>query len=94
MARGLEGFFVTIFRFEDGRFLNPRPRQVRGQAKRFVHLAVSVQGAPGVVRAACIVGGPQRVRVGGVEMGLDALRRLLQGLPVDDLIDFEKQDVV
>jgi nicotinamide-nucleotide amidase len=30
------------------------------------------------------------VRLGAVEMGLDCLRRCLQGLPVSERIDFEK----
>jgi nicotinamide-nucleotide amidase len=30
------------------------------------------------------------VRLGAVEMGLDCLRRYLQGLPVAERIDFEK----
>jgi nicotinamide-nucleotide amidase len=30
------------------------------------------------------------VRLGAVELGLDCLRRYLQGLPVSERIDFEK----
>ena len=37
-----------------------------------------------------IVGGREWVRLGAVEMGLDCLRRYLQGLPVYERIDFEK----
>jgi nicotinamide-nucleotide amidase len=41
-------------------------------------------------RRSRIVGGRDWVRLGAVEMGLDCLRRYLQGLPVDERIDFEK----
>ncbi len=41
-------------------------------------------------RRARIVGGREWVRLGAVEMALDCLRRTLQGLPVDERIDFEK----
>jgi len=41
-------------------------------------------------RRSRIVGGRDWVRLGAVEMGLDCLRRYLQGLPVDERIDFER----
>jgi len=41
-------------------------------------------------RRSRILGGRDWVRLGAVEMGLDCLRRHLQGLPVDEKIDFEK----
>jgi nicotinamide-nucleotide amidase len=41
-------------------------------------------------RRSRIVGGRDWVRLGAVEMGLDCLRRYLQGLPVSERIDFEK----
>jgi nicotinamide-nucleotide amidase len=41
-------------------------------------------------RRARILGGRDWVRLGAVEMGLDCLRRFLQGLPVTERIDFEK----
>jgi nicotinamide-nucleotide amidase len=41
-------------------------------------------------RRSRIVGGREWVRLGAVEMGLDCLRRFLQGRPVDERIDFEK----
>jgi nicotinamide-nucleotide amidase len=41
-------------------------------------------------RRSRIVGGREWVRLGAVEMGLDCLRRRLQGLPVYERIDFEK----
>ncbi len=41
-------------------------------------------------RRSRIVGGREWVRLGAVEMALDCLRRHLQGLPVDERIDFEK----
>lgn len=40
-------------------------------------------------RRSRIVGGRDWVRLGAVEMGLDCLRRYLQGLPVSERIDFE-----
>ena len=41
-------------------------------------------------RRSRIVGGRDWVRLGAVEMGLDCLRRYVQGLPVQERIDFEK----
>ncbi|MDB5902540.1 MAG: pncC [Betaproteobacteria bacterium] len=41
-------------------------------------------------RRSRIVGGRDWVRLGAIEMGLDCLRRYLQGLPVYERIDFEK----
>ncbi|HEV8585354.1 MAG TPA: CinA family nicotinamide mononucleotide deamidase-related protein [Methylomirabilota bacterium] len=41
-------------------------------------------------RRSRIVGGREWVRLGAVEMGLDCLRRSLQGLPVWERTDFEK----
>ena len=41
-------------------------------------------------RRSRIVGGRDWVRLGAIEMGLDCLRRYLQGLPVDERIDFER----
>jgi len=41
-------------------------------------------------RRSRIHGGREWVRLGAVEMGLDCLRRYLQGLPVYERIDFEK----
>ena len=41
-------------------------------------------------RRSRVVGGREWVRLGAVEMALDCLRRYLQGLPVDERIDFEK----
>ncbi len=43
-----------------------------------------------VTRRSRILGGRDWVRLGAVEMGLDCLRRHLQGLPVVEKIDFEK----
>ena len=44
-----------------------------------------------VSRQARLLGGREWVRLGAVEMGLDCIRRYLQGLPVDEKIDFEKK---
>lgn len=41
-------------------------------------------------RRSRILGGREWVRLGAVELGLDCLRRFLQGLPVVERIDFEK----
>jgi nicotinamide-nucleotide amidase len=41
-------------------------------------------------RRSRIVGGREWVRLGAVELGMDCLRRHLQGLPVYERIDFEK----
>lgn len=45
-----------------------------------------------VSRRSRLVGGRDWVRLGAVELGLDCLRRYLQGLPVVERIDFEKID--
>ncbi len=42
-------------------------------------------------RRSRILGGREWVRLGAVELALDCLRRHLQGLPVDERIDFEKK---
>jgi nicotinamide-nucleotide amidase len=52
-------------------------------------LAIATEGAV-ASRRSRIVGGREWVRLGAVEMGLDCLRRHLQGLPVVERIDFEK----
>jgi nicotinamide-nucleotide amidase len=52
-------------------------------------LAIATEGAV-ASRRSRIVGGRDWVRLGAVEMGLDCLRRHLQGLPVVERIDFEK----
>lgn len=41
-------------------------------------------------RRSRLLGGREWIRLGATEMGLDCLRRHLQGLPVDERIDFEK----
>ena len=41
-------------------------------------------------RRSRILGGREWVRLGAVELGLDCLRRFLQGLPVVERIDFEQ----
>jgi len=48
----------------------------------------TVEGAES--RRSRILGGREWVRLGACEMGLDCLRRHLQGLPVYERIDFEK----
>jgi nicotinamide-nucleotide amidase len=52
-------------------------------------LAIATEGEV-ASRRSRIVGGREWVRLGAVEMGLDCLRRQLQGLPVVERIDFEK----
>ncbi len=44
----------------------------------------------GFERAAMMIGGPNRVRDGGVELALDCLRLRLAGAPANRKIDFEK----
>ncbi len=44
-----------------------------------------------LVREARLLGGREWVRLGAVEMALDCLRRRLQGLPVDERLDFERR---
>ena len=44
-----------------------------------------------VTRTARILGGRDWVRLGATELAIDCLRRHLQGLPVDEQIDFEKR---
>jgi nicotinamide-nucleotide amidase len=54
-------------------------------------ICLAIATAPEVAsRCSRIVGGREWVRLGAVEMGLDCLRRCLQGLPVSERIDFEK----
>jgi nicotinamide-nucleotide amidase len=54
-------------------------------------ICLAIATAGGVEsRRSRIVGGREWVRLGAVEMGLDCLRRQLQGLPVYERIDFEK----
>ncbi len=43
-----------------------------------------------ITRTAALVGNAERVRTGGVEMTLDTLRRLLEGKPTDEGMDFER----
>lgn len=54
-------------------------------------VCIAIAGAAGVItRRARMLGGREWIRLGATELGLDCLRRLLQGLPVDERIDFEK----
>jgi nicotinamide-nucleotide amidase len=52
-------------------------------------LAIATAGET-ASRRSRILGGREWVRLGAVELGLDCLRRHLQGLPVYERIDFEK----
>jgi len=54
-----------------------------------VCLAIAT-GDETVSRRSRLVGGRDWVRLGATEMGLDCLRRALQGLPVNERIDFER----
>jgi nicotinamide-nucleotide amidase len=60
-----------------------------GESDRAIFLAVA-SGDATVSRSAQIIGDEHRVRLGAVEMGLDCLRRHLQGLAFDERVDFEK----
>jgi nicotinamide-nucleotide amidase len=54
-------------------------------------ICIAIAGVSDIAsRRSRIVGGREWVRLGAVEMGLDCLRRYLQGLPVAERIDFEK----
>ena len=54
-------------------------------------ICLAITSADGVEsRRSRILGGREWVRLGATEMGLDCLRRYLQGLPVAERIDFEK----
>ena len=54
-----------------------------------IHLAIaSEEGVES--RRSRIYGGRDWVRLGAVELGLDCLRRYLQGLPVTERTDFER----
>ena len=44
-----------------------------------------------VGRHARMLGGHDWIRLGAVELSLDVLRRYLNSLPIDELIDFEKR---
>lgn len=55
-------------------------------------ICIGIADAAGAVaRPARLIGTRDWVRAGAVEMGLDCLRRHLQGLPVDERIDFERR---
>ena len=54
-----------------------------------IHLAIS-SGEGTESRRSRIYGGRDWVRLGAVELGLDCLRRYLQGLPVTERTDFER----
>ncbi len=52
---------------------------------------MAIANAEGVEsRRSRIYGGRDWVRLGAVELGLDCLRRYLQGLPVNERTDFER----
>jgi nicotinamide-nucleotide amidase len=54
-----------------------------------IWIAIATEGDV-AFRRSRILGGREWVRLGAVELGLDCLRRYLQGLPVVERIDFEK----
>jgi nicotinamide-nucleotide amidase len=54
-----------------------------------IWIAIATEGDI-AFRRSRILGGREWVRLGAVELGLDCLRRYLQGLPVVERIDFEK----
>ena len=54
-------------------------------------IALAIAADDGAVgRSSYLAGNRDWVRLGAIEMALDSVRRLLQGLPVDERIDFEK----
>ena len=54
-----------------------------------IHLAIA-SGKGAESRRSRIYGGRDWVRLGAAELGLDCLRRYLQGLPVTERTDFER----
>jgi len=58
-------------------------------ALRTFCMAVATEGKV-IVRESALVGNAERVRAGAVEMTLDLLRRLLEGKPTDEGVDFER----
>jgi nicotinamide-nucleotide amidase len=56
-----------------------------------IHLAIAEEGRT-ESRRSRIYGGREWVRLGAVELGLDCLRRYLQGLPVTERTDFERTE--
>jgi hypothetical protein len=64
-------------------------RLSRRRDRAGIHLAIaSNEGVES--RRSRIYGGRDWVRLGAVELGLDCLRRYLQGLPVTERTDFER----
>jgi hypothetical protein len=63
----------------------PAPEKRRGA----IHLAIAAEESV-ASRRSRIYGGRDWVRLGAVELGLDCLRRSLQGLPVTERTDFER----
>lgn len=56
-------------------------------------VCIAVATADGIAsRHSRLAGGRDWVRLGAAEMGLDSLRRYLQGLPIREPNDFEKVD--
>jgi nicotinamide-nucleotide amidase len=54
-------------------------------------ICIGIATEDGVVsRKARMLGGREWVRIGAAELSLDCLRRYLQGLPIDERVDFEK----
>jgi nicotinamide-nucleotide amidase len=54
-------------------------------------ICIAIANAAGTTtRRARMLGGREWIRLGAVELGLDCLRRQLQGLPIEERIDFEK----
>lgn len=54
-------------------------------------IEIAIATADHVVRRGSnLVGNAERVRVGAIEMTLDSLRRLLTGVPVTEVLDFER----
>jgi nicotinamide-nucleotide amidase len=54
-----------------------------------INLAIAAEGDV-ASRRSRVLGGREWVRLGATELGMDCLRRYLQGLPVVERIDFEK----
>ena len=95
LAQGMSGCGETICRrFGSSHLLLMLSEYVRDDTREqgFAEAVVVVADTQQVVvRCSRLPGSAEWTRVGAVELGLDCLRRMLEGLPVDEKIDFEQQ---
>ena len=67
------------------------PGEDRRELGGLVCIGIACEGGAVVTRQARLMGGREWIRLGAAELGLDCLRRLLFGLPIDEPIDFERR---